>query len=187
MPTKLNVDADRACDELRAVFAQMPDAALEQTVEALAGARRIACHGVGREGLMMRALAMRLYHLGLDACPVGDMTAPPVGDGDLLAVSAGPGWFATVDALLEVAAGSGAGTLLFTARADAPLAAKSDHVVVLPARTMASAAADEEAVLPMGGAYEGAQYLFFELVVRALRRRLPVSEAAMRARHTNLE
>jgi 6-phospho-3-hexuloisomerase len=46
---------------------------------------------------------------------------------------------------------------------------------------------EADAVLPMGSAYEGAQYLFFELVVRALRQRLRIDEQAMRERHTNLE
>lgn len=178
--------ARRACDELCAVFASVPERALEDVCAAVGAARRIALYGVGREGLMMRALAMRLYHLGLDAREIGAMTTPPLGAGDLLMVSAGPGRFATVEALLRVAREAGARRLLFTAVAAAPLAAQADTVVVLPARTMAVEAA-VDAVLPMGSAYEGAQYVFFELVVRALGERLRVSESAMRARHTNLE
>lgn len=179
--------AERACSELVQVFAQVPATVLEETAQAVSAARRIACYGVGREGLMMRALTMRLYHLGLDAHPVGDMTTPPLAAGDLLLASAGPGRFATVEALLQVARGAGAGTLLFTSTTEAPLRPLADTVVVLPARTMAQAATGADPVLPMGSAYEGAQYLFFELLVRRLRNRLAVDEAAMRARHTNLE
>ena len=40
-------------------------------------------YGQGRTGLVMQALAMRLYHLGLDAHVAGAMTTPPVGAGDL--------------------------------------------------------------------------------------------------------
>ncbi|MGB6690673.1 MAG: hypothetical protein WBE76_22795 [Terracidiphilus sp.] len=54
-------------------------------------ARRIACYGVGREELMLKALTMRLMHRGFDAHVVGDMTAPPFAGGDLLITSAGPG------------------------------------------------------------------------------------------------
>lgn len=179
--------AGRACRELAGVLEQVPDESLTAVCRALATAQRVALHGVGREGLMMRALAMRLYHLGLDAHPVGDMTTPPLGDGDLLVVSAGPGHFATVEALMGVARESGASVLLFTSVAQAPLAAQADDVVVLPARTMAVDGGGDDAVLPMGSAYEGAQYLFFEIVVRALRQRLRVEESAMRGRHTNLE
>jgi len=52
---------------------------------------------------MMRALAMRLFHLGLDVHVVGEMTTPPVVGGDLLLVSAGPGHFASIAALCEAA------------------------------------------------------------------------------------
>ena len=97
--------ADRLLDELRPGLVPAVLVQLGPVAAALAGAGRIACYGVGREGLMMKALAMRLYHLGLDAHVVGDMTAPPLGIGDVLMVSAGPGDFATVAALV----GGGAG------------------------------------------------------------------------------
>ena len=80
--------ATRASGEIRDAVAAIAPSGMEELTGALASARRIACHGVGREGLMMRALAMRLYHLGLDAHVVGDMSCPPVGPGDLLLVSA---------------------------------------------------------------------------------------------------
>jgi 6-phospho-3-hexuloisomerase len=179
--------AERASGEMAAIVGQVPGEALDEACDAVTGAGRIAVYGVGREGLMMRALTMRLYHLGLNAHVVGDMTTPPVGAGDLLIVSAGPGEFATVRALMGVAREAGARVLLFTAEPDAPLGPLADHVVRLPARTMAVAGAAGDAVLPMGSAYEGAQYLFFELMVRALGQRLGVDEPAMRARHTNLE
>jgi len=57
-------------------------------VREVRAARRVALYGVGREGLVMRALAMRLYHAGLRAFVVGDMAAEPVGPGNLLMVSA---------------------------------------------------------------------------------------------------
>ena len=75
----------------------------ERMCDEILAARRIACFGVGREGLMMRALCMRLMHLGFDAHVVGDMTTPPIGPGDLLMISAGPGAFSTALALLGVA------------------------------------------------------------------------------------
>jgi 6-phospho-3-hexuloisomerase len=183
----LHALAARACDEISEVFGRVHPGALDEAAGEIRAARRIALHGVGREGLMMRALAMRLYHLGLDAHPVGDMTTPPLGAGDLLVASAGPGYFATVAALLEVAREAGARTLLLSAQAQPVLASRSDCLIVLPARTMAQAGAADDAVLPMGSAYEGCQYVFFELLVRRLRQLLPADESAMRARHTNLE
>ncbi|HTH58837.1 MAG TPA: SIS domain-containing protein [Paraburkholderia sp.] len=179
--------SDRALDDIRAVLDRLADDALDPALDALAAARRIVCYGVGREGLMVRALAMRLYHLGLDAHVVGDMAAPPVANGDLLVASAGPGGFSTVDALLRVARGAGARTLLFTAQPGGSAASLADVVCVLPAQTMADDRREWASLLPMGSVYEGAQFFVYELLVLKLRERLRVSPAQMRARHTNLE
>lgn len=178
--------ARRAASEIEAATTGVDPAALDRLIDEISAARRIALYGVGREGLMMKALAMRLYHLGLDAHPVGDMSTPPVGRGDLLLVSAGPGDFSTVRALVAVAAAAGARTACVTAQSDGTVPAASDTVLVIPAQTMADDRASASA-LPMGSLYEGAQYLVFECLVLLLRARLGVTPGAMRANHTNLE
>ena len=178
----------RAAEELKVAAAGVDPEALAFMVEELAAAKRVVCYGVGREGLMMRALAMRLYHMGLDAHVVGDMSCPPVGAGDLLVVSAGPGDFSTVRGLLGVAQKEGARVACVTAQPGAPVPAASDRVLVIPAQTMADDTGPAVAsVLPMGSLFEGAQYLVFEILILMLRDRLGVAPDAMRARHTNLE
>jgi len=177
----------RAVAEIGAVVAATDAQALDRLVAAIADARRIALHGVGREGLMMRALAMRLFHLGLDAHVVGDMTTPPLGPGDLLIVSAGPGEFATVAALVGVAREAGGRTACVTAQPQGRVPAACDLVLVLPAQTMADDRGGAASVLPMGSLYEGVQYVVFELLVLALRDRIGETAESMRARHTNLE
>jgi 6-phospho-3-hexuloisomerase len=177
-----------AAAELRAAAARVDPAALEALVSDIAAARRIVCHGVGREGLMMRALAMRLYHLGCDAHVAGDMSCPPVGPGDLLIVSAGPGDFATVMGLVQVAKAAGARTACITAQPAGPVPRACTHVLTIPAQTMADDQTPApSSVLPMGSVFEGAQLLVFEILILTLRDRLGVTPDAMRARHTNLE
>lgn len=183
----LSIQAARAVAEVGAVL----DRAIPQQVEAMAApllaANRIALYGVGREGLMMKSLAMRLFHLGLDAHVVGDMTTPPVGVGDLLVVSAGPGQLSTVEALIGVAKAAGAGTMCITATPDGPAPMRVDHIIYLEAQTMANDQNSEKSILPMGSLYEAAQFLFFEMVILDLRDKMGVSADAMRANHTNLE
>lgn len=188
MSLPLDTLADRILEELRP---GLSGAVLEQIAplsETLAKAGRILCSGVGREGLMMKALAMRLFHLGLDAHVVGDMTAPPVGAGDMLFVSAGPGQFSTVAALSDVAKTSGAQVICITAEPDGPVPQAADICIHLPAQTMAAdQGAAATSILPMGSLYEALMYLFFEVLVLDLRDRLGVAPDAMRANHTNLE
>lgn len=176
----------RALDELGGVFAQLDEPQVEAAVAALANANRIVLHGVGREGLQVRGLAMRLFHLGLQAAVVGDMTTPAVGPGDLLMVSAGPGAFSTILALMGEAAAAGARALVVTAQPGGEAARRADLVLCVPAQTMSDDLAGTS-VLPMGSLYEGALYILFEVLVLRLRDRLGVTPAAMRARHTNLE
>ncbi len=131
---------------------------------------------------------MRLFHMGLDVHMVGDMTTPPIGPGDLLIVTVGPGDLATVEALMGIAKRAGAETLVVTAQANGGAARRADHVLTIPAQTMA----DDQAptglsVLPMGSLFEGAEFVLFEVMVLKLRDRLGVSPETMRANHTNLE
>jgi 6-phospho-3-hexuloisomerase len=117
---------------------------------------------------------------------VGDMTTPPVGAGDLLLVSAGPGHLSTVEALIDVAKQAGARTFCITATPDGPAPMACDQMLVIRAQTMANDLKGTS-VLPMGSLFEGAQFLTFELLILALRDHLGVTPDAMRARHTNLE
>jgi 6-phospho-3-hexuloisomerase len=177
----------RAWTEVAGVFTPATTSAAERMGSEILGARRIACFGVGREGLMMRALCMRLMHLGLDAHVVGDMTTPPVGEGDLLLVSAGPGAFSTVMGLLGVAKSAGARTVVITAQPKGEAARAADVVIHLPAQTMADDTGAGAGLLPMGSLFEAAQLIFFDLITILLRERTGQTPEQMRARHTNLE
>src|SRR2546430_4442615 len=161
-----------AVDEVRGALQAGTGAEAEHLCDELLEAKRIVCYGVGREGLMMRALCMRLMHLGLDAHVVGDMATPPLGVGDLLLVSAGPGSFATVLALLDVARGARARTAVVTAQPDGEAPRRADVVFHLPAQTMADDRDSAASALPMGSVYEAVQLLFFDVVSLRLRERL---------------
>jgi 6-phospho-3-hexuloisomerase len=187
MTDSLSTLARGALSELADVLSRLPDAAADGLIEAVLGARRIAVYGCGREGLQMKGLAMRLFHLGRDVHVVGDMTVPPLGPGDLLLVSAGPGSLPTADALIGVARRAGARVAVVTAQPDGPTPRSADIATVLPAQTMADDQGERRSVLPMGSLFEAAQMIFFELVILRLRDRLGETAETMRARHTNLE
>jgi 6-phospho-3-hexuloisomerase len=190
--TRMRNGARQAAAEIEAAVGRIDPAEIEALCAEILAARRIALHGLGREGLMMKGLAMRLYHLGLDAHVVGEMTTPPVGTGDLLLVCAGPGHFASILALVEIARGAGARSLCITAQPRAAVPRACDGVLTIPAQTMADDTAPRTgsgpaSLLPMGSLYEGALFLLFELMILELRRRTGASAQEMRARHTNLE
>ena len=176
-----------AMNDLTAVFEKLPETAADALVEEVLAARKIVVFGCGREGLQMRGFAMRLFHLGRDVAVWGDMTMPAVGPGDLLFASAGPGYLATAETLIELAREAGARTSLITAQANSAMADLVDTVILLPAQTMADDLGAVRTTLPMGSVFEAAQMLFFDCVVLMLRARGDETFETMRARHANLE
>ena len=179
--------ATRALGDLAGVFARLPAGAETPFIDAIVAAKRIAIYGAGREGLQMDGFAMRLAHLGRDVHVVGDMTVPPLGAGDLLIVSSGPGASNIGDALIGVAREAGAKIAVVTAQPGGRTPQRADVLFTIPAQTMADDHGGGVSVLPMGSLFETAQMVLFEIIVLALRERLGESAETMRARHTNLE
>lgn len=184
----MNTLADSLLDELRAVVTRVDEQAVDDCCATLAGARKIAVCGCGREALQMKGLAMRLFHLGLPVSVAGDMTAPPLGPGDVLFASSGPGETGTVLSLMRTAREAGAAVLLITAQPASSAARLADRLILVPAQTMADDQGEKKSsAFPMGSLFEGAMFVLFETMVLKLKQRLGVGDDAMRARHTNLE
>jgi 6-phospho-3-hexuloisomerase len=175
-----------AVEELAQVAGRLDEASLAPVVRAIAGAHRTMVYGCGREGLMMRALAMRLHHLGLEVCVQGDMTAFPLAAGDLFLCAAGPGSLATGSALCGVAREAGARVIVVTAEPEGSTAKLAHELLVIPAQTMARDVGGSS-VLPMGSLFEGAMFLVFEVLVLRLRDVLGETAETMRGRHSNME
>ncbi len=179
--------ATSAASELARGVGAISAAEFRILTEAIASARRIVVYGCGREGLMMRAFAMRLYHLGCDVHVQGDMSCPPIGRGDLFLVASGPGKLSTVTALIGQARGASAQVACITAEPRGPDAVAADIRLVIPVQTMARDQSAPSSTLPMGSVFEGAMFLAFELLVLSLKDRLQQGTQDMRARHTNME
>jgi len=174
--------------ELGEIIPRIDRAEFDTFLDAIQSASKIALYGVGREGLMIKALAMRLYHLGYHVSVVGDMTAPHLGTGDLLILSAGPGFFSTVDGLRKVAQRDGAKVLCITAQRQGQTPQACDGMIVLPAQTMADDQGTKAtSVLPMGSLFELLMFVFSEIAVLELLHRTGNSFGEARDRHTNLE
>jgi len=189
----LEGDAYTVTDEIRTILENMDFDQLSPFVDELLQADTVATYGVGREGLMIKSFTMRLMHLGLDAHVVGDMTTPPIGEGDLLLTSAGPGHFSTVNGLIETAHGAGARVAIVTAQPQSSMVKTAETILTIPAHTMAEEEGSdvqvpsEDTIQPMGCTFEQAQLVVFDTIVLELMERLDETTESMSRRHTNLE
>lgn len=195
---------DQAMRELKLSLAEVHPDSANTLVEEIAKASSIAVYGVGREGLALKGFAMRLFHMGLKVGVVGEMTSIALGKGDLLIVSVGPGYFATVAALSQVATDAGAKVLAFTSQPPSPFQDFADLCLQIPAQCLAptlpmdedidcgptirSRSSDgKESVLLLGSSYELALQCFLDIAAVLLTKKLNLTSSQLAHRHTNLE
>ena len=89
--------------------------------------------GAGRTGLMMKAGAMRLMHLGYKVYVVGETTTPAISAGDLLMAGSGSGTTSGIVKAAETARKVGAKVLCFTTNGNSPLGTMANYSVIIPA------------------------------------------------------
>ncbi len=154
---------------------------------ALLSAERVFLAGKGRTGLQMRAFAMRLMHLGLRAHVVDDVTTPALGAGDLLLIGSSSGRTGSLLRYVETVGAAGARLATLTGNLESPIAAAADCRVYIPATNFKAGGRAGESVLVMGSLFEHCLGLLCDLLIIRLKAALNVDEAAMNARHANLE
>ncbi len=184
----INSKLKSVVNELSELFEKFDPSEVEKISNKIIDANHISVYGAGRERLQIMGFAMRLHHLGLSVSVVGDMTTPPLGRGDLLLMSCGPGQLSTVTALARRAKKSGAKVIMITAQPTGESIELADNTILLPAQTMANDRGNKkQSLLPMGSIFEGGLFIFFEVVILHLKDALQISDEQMRSKHTNLE
>ncbi len=158
--------------------------------------RKIFVVGVGRSGLVGRAFAMRLMHLGFSAYVVGETVTPAAGEGDVLVAISGSGRSAAVVAVAEVAKNLGVRVVALTSYPDSALAKLADMVVLIPGRTKVSyedrwevrqLLGLHEPLAPLGTQFELVAQVFLDSVVSELMARLGKDEDDLKEYHANVE
>jgi 6-phospho-3-hexuloisomerase len=154
--------------------------------ERLLSIERVFVAGQGRSGLALRMFAMRLMQLGKETHVVGDVTTPAIRPGDLLVVLSGSGETEGVVRVARQAKAAGAQLAVITSQPASSLAQLADHLTVLPGESI-KIFAQISSRLPLATALEQAALLFLDCVVAWLAEQKGQDNAAMMARHANLE
>jgi len=174
-------------DEVREALEKIEPARVEELADVLTGADRIFVVGAGRSFLMMKALAKRLKHLGLDACVVGETTQPALRPGDWVIAGSASGRTTFTVETARTARKLGGRVAVLTASAGSPLARLADIRVIIPAPTKLKQAGEVPSGQPMGNRFEQTLLLLNDIISMMVQRRLGLSEADLRKRHANLE
>ncbi|MEJ2770089.1 MAG: 6-phospho-3-hexuloisomerase [Sulfolobaceae archaeon] len=157
---------------------------------------KILVMGAGRSGLVGRAFAMRLLHLGYNAYVLGDTIVPAIGEKDIAIAISGSGRTKLILTAAEAAKEAKAILITITSYADSPIAKISDIVVEVPGRTKYSVNEDyfarqilgiTEPLAPLGTLFEDTTQVFLDGIVAELMVRLGKKEEDLRQIHANIE
>ena len=91
--------------------------------------------GAGRSGLVAKAFAMRLMHLGFSVYVVGETTTPAVLPQDVVFAISGSGETRTIADLGKLAKDIGSTLITITSKKDSTLGRISDIAVIIPRKT----------------------------------------------------
>jgi 6-phospho-3-hexuloisomerase len=184
--------------KIRAIANIISDEEVETLIKELLSAKRIYVMGAGRSGLVAKAFAMRLMHLGLQAFVVGETITPSLNTGDIMVVFSGSGRTKTVADIAETAKEIGARICLITSDANSRIGKISDCIVIIEHHRDAAGddamefeirqmMGDHKSFAPLGTLFETASMIFADAVISRLMEITKVDESALKNRHTNIE
>ena len=179
----------RILEEHRQVFETMDMDGMRRFIETIKKYDRIFLIGVGREGMMTRAFAMRLMHMGKEIHWIWDDTTPGIGKGDLLIATLGDGRIGHIDYVCRRAKEAGAYIYVVTG-SPSGITAKdvADSVFFVPAAVYRGTDKVVPSFQPMGNLFEQSLLLNFDIIVMTLVNEIPdLSFEKMSRRHRNVE
>lgn len=169
---------------------------LESLMDTRTRGKKVLIVGAGRSGLVGKAFAMRLMHLGFPVYVLGETINPNVGEGDMVIVISGSGKTTVPLAAAQMAKSLNAKVVAITSQEESPLAQTADLVVDIPGREDI-ASEDEyhirqlkgqhESLAPMGTIFEDTTMIFLDSIIAELMNRLGLSVDSMMLRHATIE
>jgi 6-phospho-3-hexuloisomerase len=173
--------------ELQLSLESIVDDPSKSLVKAILQSKKVFVAGAGRSGLMGRAFAMRLMHLGIHAYVVGETVTPGMTEEDLLIIGSGSGETKSLIAMAQKAKGIEAALAIVTLFPESTLGALADIAVTLPGSPKDQADNGYNTIQPMGSLYEQTLLFYYDAVILSLMEKLEMDSRNMYGRHANLE
>lgn len=153
------------------------------------GAGKVYVAGAGRSLLVMRAFAMRLMHMGLNAYVVGETSTPAAEMGDLLIIGSGSGETDSLVSMAKKARKLGIGLAIITIFVDSTIGKMADNALVIPASTTkVTKDSGYKSVQPGGTLFEQSLWLMCDTMVLRLAELMKVdANQCLDQRHANIE
>jgi 6-phospho 3-hexuloisomerase len=184
-------DTDVFCDSLRYIQRKIKDILdqvskddIERVVTSFFKANRIFVYGAGRSGLVSKAFAIRLVHLGFQTFAIGETIGAPVKKNDLVIIITGSG--ETIPAVMtaEIVRDIGATLVVVTGRKNSRITKFADIAIVLAVECSEK---ERKEFAPLGTLFEASTWILLDGIVAKLMKQKKETEESMRSRHATLE
>ena len=192
----LNDAIDEIIDNVAVVSEGLEEENIEEMLTLLRSCDNVFLLGLGRSGLVAKAFAMRLMHLGIGVYVVGETITPAIGDKDCLLAISGSGETSYIISTAQTAKKRGAKIIAVTSYIDSTVGQMADLVVHIKGRTKIDSEKNyirrqingrHQSLSPLGTLFEVTTLIFLDGVIAQLMADMGKTEADLKQRHTVLE
>ncbi|HPA09160.1 MAG TPA: 6-phospho-3-hexuloisomerase [Methanoregulaceae archaeon] len=184
--------------KIRDTAASLSDSETEAFLSAIQSAERIYVMGAGRSGLVAKAFAMRLMHLGFISFVVGETITPAMQQKDLLVIFSGSGRTKTIADIADTAKEIGGRIALITSNRDSKISRMADVIVIIENQRdqvrdetaefeIRQMTGEHKSFAPLGTLFETAAMVFADACISRLMEVSMIDEKELKNRHANIE
>lgn len=170
--------------KIRDILEKVSQDDIDKVRDLFFNSNRIFVYGAGRSGLVAKAFAIRLVHLGFQTFVIGETITAPVQRGDLVFIISGSGETMPAVMTAEIANNLGAHVVSITAKKKSEIAKFADITLFI------SSTCDEDErkrYAPLGTLFEASVWILLDGIIAYLLDSKKETEEVMRSRHATLE
>jgi 6-phospho-3-hexuloisomerase len=192
----LNEAIEEIVDNVMAVSDETNEESVNEMMDILTSSKNVFVIGQGRSGLVARAFAMRLMHLGIGVYVVGETITPAIDDDDCLLAISGSGETSYIISTAKIAKMRDAKIVAVTSYSESTLGKMSDLVIHIKGRTKVDSEKNyikrqmdgkHLSLSPLGTLFEVSTLIFLDALIAQLMDKMGKTEDDLKKRHTVLE
>lgn len=192
----INDAIEEIVDNVLAVSAETNEKNIMEMMEILTSSKNVFLLGQGRSGLVARAFAMRLMHLGISVYVVGETITPAIDEDDCLLAISGSGETSYIISTAKIAKKRGAKIVAVTSYENSTLGNLADLVIHIKGRTKVDSEKNyikrqmngkHLSLSPLGTLFEVSTLIFLDALIAQLMDKMGKTEDDLKRRHTVLE
>jgi 6-phospho-3-hexuloisomerase len=192
----INDAINEMMDNVQEVSEGLDEATINEMMDIIIASKNIFVLGLGRSGLVAKAFAMRLMHLGFSVYVVGETITPAIHDDDCLVAISGSGETSYIISTANITDKRGAKIIAVTSYEQSTLASLSDLVIQVKGRTKIDMEKDyikrqmggkHQSLAPLGTLFEISTLIVLDGFIAELMNKIEKTEEDMKLKHNVLE